>query len=65
MDKETLIMFRDEILRTLMNLEVPKEKEISKLDVECLMVQFLDPENFEHNREVLREDYYKTRKWRR
>lgn len=48
-----------------MELEVPKEKEISKLDIECLMVQFLNPDDFEHNREVLREDYYKTRKWKK
>lgn len=47
-----------------MELEAPKEKEISKLDMECLMVQFLNPQNFEENRKVLRKNYYENQKWK-
>lgn len=63
MNKETLLMFRNEILKALMNKKVPKEIELDKLDIECLMLQLLDPENFEDNRKVLRKNYYENQRW--
>lgn len=65
MDKETLLIFRDEILKALMNKKVPKEIELDKLDIECLMVQFLNPDNFEDNRKVLRKNYYENQRWKK
>ena len=65
MDKETLLMFRDEILKALMNKKVPKEIELDKLDIEWLMLQFLNPDNFEDNRKVLRKNYYENQRWKK
>ena len=65
MDKETLIMFRDTILKALMNKKVPKEIEIDKLDMEWFILQVLNPEHFEDNRKVLRKNYYENQKWKK
>ncbi len=65
MDKETLLMFRDEILKALMNKKVSKEIELDKLDIEWLMIQFLNPDNFEDNRKVLRKNYYENQRWKK
>ena len=46
-------------------MEIKDEEEIDKLDMELFIVQVLDPSKFEHNRDILREDYYETQKWRR
>ena len=65
MDKETLIMFRDTILKALMNKKVPKEIEIDKLDMEWFILQVLNPEHFEDNLKVLRKNYYENQRWKK
>ena len=65
MERKIILRFRDAILKTLMEMEVEKEIEIDKLDMEWFILQVLSPDKFEYNREILREDYYKTQRWKR
>lgn len=63
MDKESLIKIRDEILRTLFELKEVDEKD--RLEVELMIVQYLDPKNYEENRKVLQKNYYENQRWKK